>query len=191
MALTKAHPNANVPTQALMSFGMTIGPAWRTSGSVGPSCPAHDRMVMKGSPTGDRVGLSKQPAPGGSSHVVRRIGPVAPEARCARARRGRANSRGPGRSPRRGRPANSRRQGPAPRPGGQRGHRVHDRVALRPRHPRALRLGGGHRRSRDSWAAPASSARRRPAAPATATAPSRSRPRRDRSRSRCPRSATA
>jgi hypothetical protein len=44
------------------------------------------RMVMKGSPTGDKVGLSKQPAPGGSSHVVRRIGPVAPEARCARAR---------------------------------------------------------------------------------------------------------
>src|ERR1035437_5123029 len=36
--------------------------------------------VMKGSPTGDKVGLSKQPAPGGSCHVVCRIGPVAPEA---------------------------------------------------------------------------------------------------------------
>jgi hypothetical protein len=48
---------------------------------------------MKGSPTVDNVGLSVQPAPGGSSHVVRRIGPVALEARCARSRRGRANGR--------------------------------------------------------------------------------------------------
>jgi len=43
--------------------------------------------VMKKGLAGDNVGLSKQPAPGGRpGHVIRRIGPVTPEARCARAR---------------------------------------------------------------------------------------------------------
>jgi len=36
--------------------------------------------VMKRNLTVTRLGCQKQPAPGGSSHVVRRIGPVAPEA---------------------------------------------------------------------------------------------------------------
>jgi hypothetical protein len=40
----------------------------------------HDRMVMKRGLAGDNVGLSKQPAPRRPGHVVRRIGPVAPEA---------------------------------------------------------------------------------------------------------------
>ena len=35
---------------------------------------------MKKGLAGDNVGLSKQPAPGGPEHVVRRIGPVTPEA---------------------------------------------------------------------------------------------------------------
>jgi hypothetical protein len=52
---------------------------------------------------------------------IGRIGPVAPEARCACARRGGPDSRGDGRSPRRGRAAHPRRPRPAPRPGGDRG----------------------------------------------------------------------
>jgi len=45
-----------------------------------------------------------------------------------------ANGRGPSRSPRRQRPMHPRQSHPVPRSGGQRGHRVHDRIALRPRH---------------------------------------------------------
>jgi hypothetical protein len=53
---------------------------WATTSGSPVRSTGRYRMVMKGSPTGDKVGLSKQPAPGGSSHVVRRIGSVAPEA---------------------------------------------------------------------------------------------------------------
>lgn len=86
--LRSAAPSSGSSARSSPTRGGSSGQGrWRRSSSGPTSGPRRDyRMVMKRSLAGDNVGLSRQPAPRRPRHVVRRIGSVAPETRCARAR---------------------------------------------------------------------------------------------------------
>src|SRR5665811_2435910 len=100
-------------------------------------------MVMKRDPAGDTVetvnSTSTEEVP---RDVVRRIGPVAKEARRARAARGRHDRAGDGRLARCQCAANARATGGSWGRAGAGDDRVDERGPLHPRPPRVPGLGG-------------------------------------------------